>query len=135
MNRIIDECVSNVIEMRDSEIIDEAIEEYGSIELALEFAVKIKKKMSERRIVYVAYTNTDCNEGMGRDVPIAVCAIEATAKRLARNRYVQGSDGPVLPKELVKIDGQWYELGSPINVIDPSADDLSEQIRCNRNRG
>jgi hypothetical protein len=49
--------------------------------------------MTEKRTVWVAYTNTDCTEGRGYDVPIAVCAAEATAVRLARKQYVQGSDG------------------------------------------
>jgi hypothetical protein len=51
--------------------------------------------MTEKRTIWVAYTNTDCTEGRGRDVPIAFCAAEATAIRLARKKYVQGSDGPV----------------------------------------
>ena len=49
----------------------------------------------EKRTVWVAYTNTDCNEGRGHDVPIAVCAAEATALRLARKQYVQGTDARV----------------------------------------
>ena len=35
--------------------------------------------MTEKRTVWVTYTNTDCTEGRGHDVPIAVCAAEATA--------------------------------------------------------
>ena len=34
--------------------------------------------MTEKRTIWVAYTNTDCTEGRGRDVPIAFCAAEAT---------------------------------------------------------
>lgn len=83
--------------------------------------------MTETRTVWVAYTNTDCTEGRGHDVPIAVCAVESTALRLARHRYVQGSDGPVRPVELVKINGQWYAPGAAINVIDPSSEDAAAQ--------
>ena len=77
----------------------------------------------ETRTVWVAFTNTDCSEGRGRDVSIGVCATEASARRLARNRYVQGSDGPVLPMELMKIDDKWYELTPPIEVIESTVDD------------
>lgn len=83
--------------------------------------------MTERRTVYVAYTNTDCNEGRGHDVPIAVCAMEATATRLAKNKYVQGSDGPVRTMELVNIDGKWFAPSAAFNIIGPTKEDISAQ--------
>lgn len=79
--------------------------------------------MNDTRHVYVAYTNTDCTEGRGRDVPIAVCALESTALRLARQRYVQGSDGPVRRIELLKIDGLWYVPALAVDVIEPTKED------------
>jgi hypothetical protein len=81
----------------------------------------------QKRTVWVAYTNTDLTEGRGYDVPIAVCAAEATAKRLAQKRYVQGSDGPVRPMDLVKIEGKWYAPSSAIHVLEPSREDLAVQ--------
>lgn len=83
--------------------------------------------MTEKRTVWVAYTNTDCTEGRGRDVPIAVCATKATALRLARGQYVQGSDGPVRKMELVKIDGKWYAPSAAINVVAPTREDIAAQ--------
>lgn len=83
--------------------------------------------MTEKRTVWVAYTNTDCTEGRGYDVPIAVCAAEATAVRLARKQYVQGSDGPVRPMELVKIDGKWYAPSAAISVVEPTREDIAAQ--------
>ncbi len=83
--------------------------------------------MSEKRTVWVAYTNTDCTEGRGYDVPVAVCAMEITARRLAHRQYVQGSDGPVRSMELVKIDGGWYAPSSAINVIKPTREDEAAQ--------
>jgi hypothetical protein len=83
--------------------------------------------MSEKQTVWVAYTNTDCTEGRGRDVPVAVCAIKATAMRLARKQYVQGSDGPVRTMELVKIDGKWYAPSAAIEVVQPSREDMGVQ--------
>ena len=79
------------------------------------------------RVFWVAYTNTDCTEGRGRDVAIATCEIEATAVRLARGRYVQGSDGPVRPIELLFERGQWWVPCSLLNVIAPTSDDLATQ--------
>jgi hypothetical protein len=79
------------------------------------------------RTVYVAYTNTDCTEGRGFDVPIAICEIEITAMRLARKQYVQGSDGPVRKMNMVKIDGKWYAPGASIHVITPTYEDIAAQ--------
>lgn len=83
--------------------------------------------MKENQTVWVAYTNTDCTEGRGMDVPIAVCAAEATAIRLARKRYVQGFDGPVRKMELVKIDGKWFAPYDAIVVIEPTREDIADQ--------
>ncbi len=58
--------------------------------------------------VYVAFTNSDCTEGRGYDIPIAVCELEITAMRLAKNQYVQGSDGPVRSFEVKDLDGVKY---------------------------
>jgi hypothetical protein len=90
--------------------------------------------MSEKRTVWVAYTNTDCNEGRGQDIPIAVCACEITAKRLARNRYVQGTNGPVSSMELIKLEGKWYAPSAAINVIEPTTEDLAAQAAIDTRR-
>ena len=90
--------------------------------------------MTEKRTVWVAYTNTDCTEGRGHDVPIAVCATEATALRLARGRYVQGSNGPVRTMELVKIDGKWYAPSSAIAVVEPTREDIAAQVTIDARR-
>lgn len=90
--------------------------------------------MSEKRTVWVAYTNTDCTEGRGHDVPFAICAEEYTALRLARGQYVQGSDGPVRKMELVKIDGKWYAPFASINVVEPTREDVAAQAAINAKR-
>lgn len=90
--------------------------------------------MSEKRTVWVAYTNTDCTEGRGHDVPIAACATEATALRLARGKYVQGSDGPVRTMDLMKIDGKWYAPSAAINVIEPTREDTAAQAAIDAKR-
>jgi hypothetical protein len=85
--------------------------------------------MSNTKQFYIAYTNTDCTEGRGHDVPIAVCELEATAKRIAKKQYVQGSDGPVRGVNSVNIDGKWYIPTEAINIIKPSKADIAEQAR------
>jgi len=82
---------------------------------------------TETRTVFVAYTNTDCTEGRGHDVPIAVCEMEITAMRLARHQYVQGSDGPVRKMDLVRIDGKWFAPGAAINILPPTPGDIAAQ--------
>jgi hypothetical protein len=81
----------------------------------------------ETKTVYVAYTNTDCTEGRGYDVPIAVCEMESTAIRLARHKYVQGSDGPVRALELIKVDGRWYAPRDAVTVVPPTHEDRLAQ--------
>lgn len=90
--------------------------------------------MNEKQTIWVAYTNTDCTEGRGRDVPIAFCAAESTAIRLARKRYVQGSDGPVRTMELVKIDGKWYAPSAAIDVVAPTREDVVAQTAIDAKR-
>lgn len=91
-------------------------------------------EVTEKRAVWVAYTNTDCTEGRGHDVPIATCAIEATALRLAREKYIQGTDGPVRELELVKVDGKWCAPTVAINVIEPTPGDLAAQAALDMKR-
>lgn len=88
-----------------------------------------KPVITNRKTVWAAYTNTDCNEGRGRDVPIAVCLSEVTARRLARGRYIQGSDGPVRAVELLEINGGWYAPSTAFSVMSPTREDDKEQAR------
>ena len=90
--------------------------------------------MAETKTVWVAYTNTDCNQGSGYDVPLAVCTTEATALRLARKKYVQGSDGPVRSMELVNIDGKWYAPSAAIHVMEPTSEDVAAQAAIDAKR-
>lgn len=88
-----------------------------------------KPVITNRKTVWAAYTNTDCNEGRGCDVPIAVCLSEVTARRLARGRYIQGSDGPVRAVELLEINGGWYAPSAAFSVMSPTREDDKEQAR------
>ena len=83
--------------------------------------------MTEKKIMWVAYTNTDLTEGRGRQVPIAVCTTQATAIRLGRYKYIQGSDCPIDTVEFLKIDGKWYASTAAINVVEPTGEDVAAQ--------
>ena len=80
-----------------------------------------------KRVAWVAYTNQDLTEGRGRDIPIAVCELEATAIRLAKKRYVQGSDGPVRAIELLKIGSAWYAPIVAVISAPPTKEDCAYQ--------
>ena len=80
--------------------------------------------VTEKRIVWVAYTKTNLTEGRGHDVPIAVCAAETTAFRLARKSFAQGGDGPVRTMELVNINGEWYAPIEAIVIVEPNREDI-----------
>ena len=81
------------------------------------------------RTIYVAYTNTDRTEGRGQNIPYAFCEAEVTARRLAKGCYVQGSDGPVKPVDLIMVDGKWYAPTNLIQILGLSKEDREEQRR------
>ena len=95
-------------------------------EALAEPAVRCSENM-EKRVAWVAYTNHDLTEGRGHDIPIAVCEIQATATRLARKRYVQGSDGPVRAIEIIKIGREWYAPESAYILVPPTKEDDAYQ--------
>jgi hypothetical protein len=83
----------------------------------------------EVKTVWAAYTNSDCTEGRGHDIVIAVCRLKETAIRLASRKYVQGSDGPVRPLEMIEVDGKWYAPAAAVSLIEPSSEDLKLQAK------
>ena len=86
--------------------------------------------MNETRGAFVVYTNTDLNEGRGHDYPLYVCEKESTARRLAKKRYVQGSDAPVSAISLVKVGSTWY---GPVQIIAPTKeDDRNDEVAAKK---
>lgn len=81
----------------------------------------------ETKTVYVAYTNTDCTEGRGYDIPIAVCELEITAMKHARKMYVQGSNGPVKSMEVIKYNDKWYIPQSAVEIFKPTKEEIEAQ--------
>ena len=88
----------------------------------------------QTRKVWVAFTNTDLTEGRGYQNPLAVCEIEATAVRLAKGKYVQGSDCPVRGVDLIMVDGKWFAPIEVVNIQSASEQDLAVQVLADRRR-
>jgi len=88
-----------------------------------------------KTFVWVAFTNTDLTEGRGTDIPHAVCKLEATAIRKARNIYVQGSNGPVKKFEVIDVDGMQHVPLECVRVLPPALDDIPEQATIDQRRG
>lgn len=81
---------------------------------------------SETRDVYLVWGNTDNTEGRGMNYPMFVCHAEATAIRLSKEAYVQGSDSPVTKSKAFRLNHNWYVPG---RIIQPTKeDDKMEQV-------
>ena len=87
-------------------------------------AGEIMKTITGEMPVWVVWVNSDLTEGKGYQYPLAVCACEATAKRLAKKQDVQGTDGDVRKDSRFEIDGQWY---GRFNLVNPSREDDAKQ--------
>lgn len=81
------------------------------------------------KTLYVVYTNTDLTEGRGKEYPIHYCELEATANRLSKRKYVQGSDAPIQKVAVISIDGCWYLSTKLLNIEAPTQEDKKEQLK------
>jgi len=61
-------------------------------------------KIVDVQKVYVVYVNSDLTEGRGFQYPIAICDNIYTARRLAKKKDVQGSDGSIHDDFIFKIE-------------------------------
>ena len=75
------------------------------------------------RNIFVAFTNTDCTEGRGFEVPYAASENKATVVRLGKGKYIQGSPCPVREYELKELDGEWYAPLDAIRLHIPTKED------------
>ena len=88
-------------------------------------------EIEKSKAVWVVYTNTDCMEGRGYDFPLFVCESEAAAMRLAKRRYVQGSDAPVKECVAVMVNGSWL---APVMIEASTVEDDRKQVAINARR-
>ena len=79
---------------------------------------------------YVVWTNTDLTEGRGSEYPLAICDTLSTAKRLAKGKYVMGSDCQVNEVTLYRTkisERGFYHWFGPVRIIEPSKEDLEKE--------
>ncbi len=84
---------------------------------------------AEEKDVWVAWTNSDLTEGRGHIKVLAVCEMQATAKRLGAGKSVQGTDCNVTCETAVMLSGIWPcgEWRYPATVIPPTKEDEARQ--------
>ena len=82
--------------------------------------------LPELKKVFVVWTNTDLTEGRGSPMPIAVCQIEATARRVAKGAGVQGTNADVRPFDAILHANHWC---APVSFSAPIPQDLEAQRR------
>lgn len=78
----------------------------------------------ERVEVWQVYCNTDLTEGRGSEYILYHCKSLATAQRLAKGRYIMGSDCPIHKGNIYKLGSVYYVPGK---VEQPSSEDLKIQ--------
>lgn len=79
-------------------------------------------------------TNTDLTEGRGQLISVALCPVEATARRLAAGRYIMGSDCPIEQVPGLYVEGQWYVPVRFVPLEEPRASDISKQACIDKKR-
>lgn len=85
--------------------------------------------MTDKLTLWAVYTNDDLTEGRGRQFIKHFCLTQATANRLAKHGYVQGTDCPVDPVEALFVDGRYFLPTSMLNIVQPSKEDEATQRR------
>lgn len=88
-------------------------------------------EINDEKDVYVVYTNTDCTEGRGYNYPLFVCELEATAIRLAKNNYIQGSNAPIYKEKAYKVNNTWV---ASVEIKKPTQEDLNTQAAIDKRK-
>jgi len=81
--------------------------------------------------VWLVWTCTDLTEGRGSQYVLYACETEATAMRLAKGKYVMGSNCPISESFAIKIKNSWY---AQCRIEQPSSDDKIKQDKINASR-
>ena len=87
--------------------------------------------VDEEKPIYIVWTNTDLTEGRGGTRPIAYCVTLTTAKRLAKGKYVQGTDCPITEEIAVRNNGYWY---SKVHLAHPTKEDKELDKKLQENK-
>lgn len=69
----------------------------------------------ENQHIFVVYTNKNLTDGDGPDYPFAYAMTETVAKRLAKGKYIQGTDGYYKKVEIIdgKISIEFLRIVKP----------------------
>jgi hypothetical protein len=93
--------------------------------LPLQYSKQLKEiDMADKKTVWVVYTKVKCGE-----VPILVCEMEATARRLATEHFARFGGLFVKPADLVMVDGKGYVAIEAVALQYPNGDDIQAQVR------
>lgn len=84
------------------------------------------QRLASEGEAFVAWTNTDCTEGRGENIPLAICFKEATAQRMGKKGSVQGSNCYITKVQLFRYNGQIY---GPVRVHFATREDDEKQKR------
>lgn len=79
--------------------------------------------------VFAAYSNTNLTDGNGWEYPLAVCKTKATANRMGKGRYVQGTDCDVREVEVFRFNRVLY---GPIYLHLPTTEDDRKQAEIDK---
>jgi hypothetical protein len=75
--------------------------------------------------VWCVWSNTDILDGRGLEYIEYYCDLYSTARRLAREKYVGGTNCPITRENLLKMNDTWY---SPCpNVLTGTREDIEEE--------
>lgn len=80
-------------------------------------------------VLWAVYTNSDLTEGRGSQYVKHFCKTEATALRLAKRGYVQGTDCPVKPVKVLELDGKNVLPTSLLHVVQPTEEDIATEAK------
>lgn len=83
--------------------------------------------MSEQEILWAVYTNDDLTEGRGRQYVKYFCKLQATAIRLAKRGYVQGTDCPVSAVNVLVLEGERVLPTSLLRIEQPNPEDETRE--------
>lgn len=82
-------------------------------------------EIQEIKDIFVVWTNTDLTEGRGYEYVQYCCEIEATAQRLAKKNYVQGSDSRYNKTKAFKINNTWHYPST--RLVPPNSEDQRKE--------
>ena len=84
-------------------------------------------EMNNDKKVYIVMNNTDRTEGRGEEYVYAVTELLATAERVAKDNYVQGTDCPIREEEVVIFNGKPYLHINKVAFVLPTGMDFAEE--------